>query len=294
MSGAGTTAGRAGARRRRRPASGALPRVRNRLRDRRARPPGRAPRHARGARPAVDDLLDLPDGEPRRRCQLARDRRPRIRLRLGSRATELGLERVRRRLLRRGRRRRRRRRWRRRLVGRVYGLMVWNDASRAGPCGGLTRRRNRSTARYIVGSRSLFLVAAAAAAACLAATAAGSGGKPSIGKPVASPAQALAGSTFKVAFHVAHATSATFPTASAVRPSATPTRSGAASQRTSLTLTPSEAGKALVVKLTARSGVATVTKRVTFVVHAPIPPALSIGDASAPRGTRARRLSPSR
>ena len=98
-------------------AVGALPRLRDRIRDRRARPAGSAPAHARGAERAELDLLDQPDRRPRLGPDRTRDRRPLVGVRLRTRATRL--QRRRRRLLRRGRRRRWRRR-RRRLVARRH------------------------------------------------------------------------------------------------------------------------------------------------------------------------------
>ena len=94
-------------------ALGALPRLRHRLRNRRARPPGRPPADAAGTARPERDLLDQPDGRPRLRPDRARHRGPLVRLRLGARAA--GLEWRRRRLLR-WRWRRRRRWWGRRLV----------------------------------------------------------------------------------------------------------------------------------------------------------------------------------
>ena len=93
-------------------AVGALPRLRDRVRDRRARPPGRTPPHAGGAAQPECDLLDHPDRRPWLGADRARDRRPLLRLRLG--ACAAGLVRWGRRLLGRRRWRRRRRRRRRR------------------------------------------------------------------------------------------------------------------------------------------------------------------------------------
>ena len=97
-------------------ALGAVPRVRDRLRHRRARAPGRAAPHARGAGRGELDLLDQPARRPRLGRERARHRRPLVGLRLGAGAALLQrLRRHRRRLLGRWRRWRRRRR-RRRLV----------------------------------------------------------------------------------------------------------------------------------------------------------------------------------
>ena len=93
-------------------ALGALPRLRDRVRDRRARAAGRSAAHARGDPPGELDLLDQPRRRPRQRRERARDRRPQLRLRLRA---DAALERWRWWLL--GRRRGRWRWWRgRRLV----------------------------------------------------------------------------------------------------------------------------------------------------------------------------------
>ena len=63
-------------------AVGALPRLRDRVRDRRPRPPGGPPRDARGDGAGELDLLDLRPRRPRRRRVGDVDRRPRLRLRL--------------------------------------------------------------------------------------------------------------------------------------------------------------------------------------------------------------------
>ena len=70
-------------------ALGALPRLRDRVRDRRAGAAGRAAAHAGGARAGEHALLDRPERRPRLGPDLARDRRPRGRLRLGARAAVL-------------------------------------------------------------------------------------------------------------------------------------------------------------------------------------------------------------
>ncbi len=72
-------------------ALGALPRLRDRLRHRRTRAAGGAAAHARGARAGQHALLDRPARRPRLGPDLARDRRPRGRLRLGARAPVLRL-----------------------------------------------------------------------------------------------------------------------------------------------------------------------------------------------------------
>ena len=70
-------------------AVGALPRLRDRVRDRRARAPGRAAAHARGAARGELDLLDLAARRPRLGRDEPLDRRPRFRLRERPRAAEL-------------------------------------------------------------------------------------------------------------------------------------------------------------------------------------------------------------
>jgi hypothetical protein len=122
------------------------------------------------------------------------------------------------------------------------------------------------------------------AAACLTATAAGSGAKPTIGRPVATPTKPRAGSRFKLLFHVAHATSAKFAVTlgGKVQRHTDSFRGGTAV--TTLTVPARAGGKALVVTLTAREGTLTATKRVTYPVPSPPPPSLSIQDASVAEG----------
>jgi hypothetical protein len=133
--------------------------------------------------------------------------------------------------------------------------------------------------------RQAFVFAALMAiAAFVTAAAAGVGAKPSIGPPIASPAQPQAGSSFSVAFHLAHARSAAFALtvggkALLHRDSF---RGGVA--RTTTAVPASAAGKSLTVKLTARSGAATATKQVSFAVRSATPPELSIDGQSKPEG----------
>jgi hypothetical protein len=131
---------------------------------------------------------------------------------------------------------------------------------------------------------SLLFVVVAAFAAGLTATATGSGAKPVIGPPVASPSQPQAGSTFRVAFHVAHAGSAVFTVTLGGKPQhhTDSFRGGVA--RTSIVLAATAGGKPLGVQVTARSGTSTVTKRATFTVGASTPPSLSIDDVATPEG----------
>lgn len=121
-------------------------------------------------------------------------------------------------------------------------------------------------------------------AAVLAAGAAGSGVKPAIGAPKASPAQPRAGAGFAVAFHVAHAKSVRFDVTLGGRllHHRDSFRGGVA--RTAVVLPLSAGGKALKVTLDARLGQAVATKRASFVVRAAPPPSVSIDSASAPEG----------
>ncbi len=96
-------------------ALGALSRLRDCVRDRGARAPGRAAAHARGGARGELDLLDLVLGRPGLRRDQPVRRGSRLGFRRRARAAELGLGRLRRRLLGRWRWRRRRRRRRLRL-----------------------------------------------------------------------------------------------------------------------------------------------------------------------------------
>ena len=108
-----------------------LPRLRDRLRDRRARAAGGPPRDARGAGAGQRRSTgSRPNGDLGSGASVDVDRRPRVGLRLGPRATLVGLRRLRRRLLRRRWRRRRRRRRR-----------VWLRASMAPQANGVWHLR---------------------------------------------------------------------------------------------------------------------------------------------------------
>ena len=120
-------------------ALGALPRLRDRVRDRRPCAPGRAHRDARGDGPGELDLLDLGGWRPRERRLGNVDRRPRIRVRLRARATLVRLWRRWGRLLGRWRRGRWRR-WRR------LRLVPTGHLTRTGSAGTLVTWRTSPTA----------------------------------------------------------------------------------------------------------------------------------------------------
>lgn len=122
------------------------------------------------------------------------------------------------------------------------------------------------------------------AAACLTATAAGGAAKPSIGRPVPAPTKPQAGSRFKVAFHVAHATSAKFAVTIAGKTLRHSDFFHSGLAQTTVALPTAAGGKTLAVTVTARSGTVTATRRATFVVRAVPPPSLSIQNASAAEG----------
>lgn len=132
--------------------------------------------------------------------------------------------------------------------------------------------------------RALVTVVAVATAAFLVGTAAGGGAKPAIGRPLASPARPLAGSTFSVAFRVARAKAASFSVTLGGKAQGHRDSFRGGSARTTVTLPATAAGKSLRVELTARSGAAKTTKQVAFVVRAPTPPSLSVAGASAAEG----------
>lgn len=135
-----------------------------------------------------------------------------------------------------------------------------------------------------VRSVTLLLVTLAIAAAGFTGAANGARGTPTIGRPVATPAQPQAGSTFRVSFRVVNGRSASFVVTLAGKPQrhADSFRGGVA--RTTIAVPASAGGKSLVVRVTARSGTASATKRAAFVVHAVAPPALSVGNASTAEG----------
>jgi hypothetical protein len=119
---------------------------------------------------------------------------------------------------------------------------------------------------------------------CLTATAAGSGVKPTIGRPTATPAKAKPGAHFKVAFHVGHATSAKFTVTLGGKAQHHTDSFRAGVAQTTMTLPASAGGKTLAVTVTAHAGTLSATKRATFVVQSPPPPSLSIQDASVAEG----------
>lgn len=121
-------------------------------------------------------------------------------------------------------------------------------------------------------------------AACLTATAAGSGAKPTIGRPAPTPTKPRAGSRFKVAFHVAHATSAKFTVTLGGKAQRHSDSFRAGVAQTTMSLPATAGGKALTVTLTAHAGTLSATKRVTYVVPQPSPPALSIHGAAVAEG----------
>lgn len=127
-------------------------------------------------------------------------------------------------------------------------------------------------------------IAVVTVAAGFSAAAAGSGAKPVIGRPTASPAQPQPGSVFRVAFRVTHATSAKFSVTIGGKTGHHTDSFRGGLARTAVTVPESAAGKSLDVTLTARAGTQKATKRVTFAVGAGPPPSLSINDVVAPEG----------
>ena len=129
-------------------ALGALSRLRDRVRDRGARPAGGAAAHAGGARHGEHALLDRAARRPRLGPDVDEHRRPRVGLRLGARSALVRLGRVRRRLL--GRRRRGRRRWRRRRLVRPWLLAA--VALLVAGCGGGGDEQAAATTEVTTGS----------------------------------------------------------------------------------------------------------------------------------------------
>jgi hypothetical protein len=132
--------------------------------------------------------------------------------------------------------------------------------------------------------RSTAFLAVAALSACLTAAAAGSGTKPVIGRPTATPAQPKAGAAFRVALHVTHARTAVFAVTLAGKAQRHTDSFRGGIARTTVVLPASAAGKSLGVKLTARSSGSTATKLVTYTVRAGTPPSLSMASPSTAEG----------
>jgi hypothetical protein len=133
--------------------------------------------------------------------------------------------------------------------------------------------------------RLLFSTLVLAGSVLGATAAAGAVGvvKPTIGRPFASPAKPLAGARFSVAFHVAHARSATFSvTLGTARIRHADSFHGGAARTTFVV---PDASGLVHVKLTARSGRAVASRQVTYPVRATPPPSLSIAAASATEGS---------
>jgi len=133
--------------------------------------------------------------------------------------------------------------------------------------------------------RFLPLAVIAAAAACLTATAAGSGAaKPTIGRPVPTPTKPRPGAHFKVAFHVAHGTSAKFTVTLGGKAQRHSDSFKAGVAQTTMTLPASAGGKALAITVTAHAGPASATRKVSYAVQASPPPLLSIHSAAVAEG----------
>lgn len=105
----------------------------------------------------------------------------------------------------------------------------------------------------IVRSHAFLCCAAAAVAATLAAAAAGSGVRPTIGRPAPTPAQPRAGSPFTVAFHVAHATSTSFGVSLGGRAQRHSDSFHGGIARTTIAVPATAGGESLRVTVTARS-----------------------------------------
>ena len=155
-----------------------------------------------------------------------------------------------------------------------------------------TRRRVTVSRRV----RLLLLVVLATALTAAVAAAAGAphtGVKPVIGKPVAVPAQPVAGKRFAVSFKVTRSdtgaplvrgTMICDPSvAGRVLPHAESFRAGAA--RLAFTVPASAAGKSLKVKVTIRAGGQSATRVSSFRVGGSSLPSVSIGDVTAAEGS---------
>ena len=146
--------------------------------------------------------------------------------------------------------------------------------------------------RVVTIACSLALFAVTLIAAATASGSVSAAGKPVIGKPVAVPAQPVAGKAFSVAFKVTRSGSSAALTSGRmaldptidgrVIPHTESFRGGTARAR--LVVPGTAGGKQLKLKLTVRAGGQSTTKVSSFRVRAAALPALSVGDASGPEG----------